>query len=113
MKETVPIFILLILVSVFFSEVLFGNKIFIHRDLSRFFYPLREFSVNQFRAGHIPLWNPYIHCGSPHLAELQTCVFYPLSTVYLLFPFPQAFNYFVILHIFLAGVFTYILMREW
>jgi len=113
LKETVPIFILLILVSVFFSEVLFGNKIFIHRDLSRFFYPLREFSVSQFRAGQIPLWNPYIHCGSPHLAELQTCVFYPLSIIYLLFSFQQAFNYFIILHIFLAGVFTYILMREW
>ncbi len=113
LKEAVPIFILLTLTAIFFSETLFGNKIFIHRDLSRFFYPLREFSVSEFRASHIPLWNPYIHCGSPHLAEFQTSVFYPLSAIYLLFSYPQGFNYFIILHIFLAGFFTYLLMREW
>ncbi len=112
-KETIPIFILIILTCIFFSEILFGNKIFIHRDLLRFFYPLREFSINQFWSLKIPLWNPYIHCGSAHLAELQTCVFYPLSIIYLLFSYPQAFNYFIIFHIFLAGLFTYILMRNW
>ena len=47
------------------------------------------------------------------MAELQTCVFYPLSIIYLLFPYPQAFNSFIIIHVFLAGLFTYILMREW
>jgi len=112
-RNTIPIFILAGLVLVFFSEVLLQNKIFIHRDLSRFFYPLREFSVTQFLSGEIPLWDPYIHCGSPHLAELQTCVFYPLSAIYLFFSYPQGFNYFIIIHIFLAGLFIYILMREW
>ncbi|MBU1912602.1 MAG: YfhO family protein, partial [Candidatus Omnitrophica bacterium] len=106
-------FILAGLALVFFSDILFNNKIFIHRDLSRFFYPLREFSAAQILSWKVPLWNPYIQCGSPHLAELQTCVFYPLSIVYSLFPYPQAFNYFIIMHIFLAGLFTYILMREW
>jgi len=112
-RKTIPIYILAGLALVFFSDVLFQNKIFIHRDLSRFFYPLREFSVTQFLSGKIPLWDPYIQCGSPHLAELQTCVFYPLSMVYLLFSYPQAFNYFIIIHIILAGLFTYILMRNW
>ncbi len=112
-KDAIPFFILIILSFIFFSDTLFGDKIFIHRDLSRFFYPLREFSVTQFLTGHVPLWNPYIHCGSAHLAELQTCVFYPFSIIYLLFSYPQAFNYFIILHIFLAGLFTYLLMREW
>lgn len=112
-KRAIPIFILAGLALVFFSDVLFNGKIFIHRDLSRFFYPLREFSASQFLTGKVPLWNPYIQCGSPHLAELQTCVFYPLSLVYSLFPYPQAFNYFIVIHIFLAGLFTYILMREW
>ena len=112
-KSAIPIFILAGLALVFFSDVLFNGKIFIHRDLSRFFYPLREFSASQFLTGKVPLWNPYIQCGSPHLAELQTCVFYPLSLVYSLLPYPQAFNYFIVIHIFLAGLFTYILMREW
>ncbi|MDO8603300.1 MAG: YfhO family protein [Candidatus Omnitrophota bacterium] len=113
LRSAIPIFILAGLALVFFSDVLFQAKIFIHRDLSRFFYPLREFSAAQFLTGKVPLWNPYIQCGSPHLAELQTSVFYPPSIVYSLFPYPQAFNYFIIIHIFLAGLFTYILMREW
>ena len=113
LRNAIPIFVLAGLAFVFFSDVLFQNKIFIHRDLSRFFYPLREFSANEFLKFRVPLWDPYIHCGSPHLAELQTCVFYPLSAIYLLFPYPYAFNYFIIAHIFMAGLFTYILMREW
>ncbi len=113
LKKAIPIFILTGLALIFFSDVVFQNKIFIHRDLSRFFYPLREFSANEFLKFRIPLWDPYINCGSPHLAELQTCVFYPLSAIYLLFSYPQAFNYFIIIHILLAGLFTYILMREW
>lgn len=112
-KKATPFFILFILTAIFLSETLFGNKIFIHRDLGRFFYPLREFSAKEFLEFRIPLLNPYIHCGAPHLAELQTCVFYPLSIVYLIFPYPSAFNYFIAMHIFLAGLFMYILMRGW
>ncbi|MDP8229665.1 MAG: YfhO family protein [Candidatus Gorgyraea atricola] len=112
-KDTIPISILAVFTVLFFSDIFFGNKIFIHRDLLRFFYPLREFSVTQFKLGQIPLWNPYIHCGSPHLAEFQTCVFYPFSIIYLLFPFAKAFNYFIVFHVFLAGFFTYLLMRHW
>ncbi|MCX5693459.1 MAG: YfhO family protein [Candidatus Omnitrophica bacterium] len=113
LKDAISIFILGGLALIFFSDLLFQDKIFIHRDLSRFFYPLREFSANEFLKFKIPLWDPYIHCGSPHLAELQTCVFYPLSVIYLLFSYPNAFNYFIIIHIFLAGLFIYILMKEW
>lgn len=112
-KEAIPVFVLFAGTLLFFSDVLFRNEIFIHRDLLRFFYPLREFSRAQFLSGKIPLWDPYIHCGSPHLAELQTCVFYPLSIIYQFFSYPRAFNYFIIIHVFLAGWFTYLLMREW
>ena len=112
-KKSIPVFILAGLTLVFFSDVLFQHKIFVHRDLFRFFYPLREFSTSEFLRFKIPLWDPYIHCGSPHMAELQTCVFYPLSAIYLLFPYPQAFNYFITIHILLAGLFIFILMKEW
>lgn len=113
LKDAIPIFVLFILTIIFFNDVLFGNKVFAHRDLTRYFYPLREFSRNEFLSGGIPLWNPYIHCGSPHLAELQTAVFYPLSVIYLLFSYPYSFNLFIIVHILLAGIGVYILMREW
>jgi hypothetical protein len=37
-----------------------------------------QFSVSEFRRGHFPLWNPHTALGQPHLANLQTAVFYPL-----------------------------------
>ena len=112
-KKSIPIFFLAGLALIFFSDAIFQNKVFIHRDLGRFFYPLREFSARELLSGKIPLWDPFINCGSPHLAELQTCVFYPLSIIYLVLPYPYAFNYFIIIHIALAGIFVYMLMKEW
>ncbi len=112
-KKTVPFFILAGVVIFFFHDVASGGKIFVHRDLSRYFYPLREFSRTRILSGNIPLWNPYIHCGNPHLACLQTGVFYPLSVIYLFFSYAYAFNLFILIHVFLSGVFMLVLMRHW
>lgn len=83
------------------------------RDLSRYFYPLRFFTVNSIKSGVVPLWNPYIFCGTPHLALQQSVIFYPLSIIYYLFPFARAFNIFLVLHIFSAGLFVALLCRRW
>ena len=40
-----------------------------------------QFSVSELRRGHFPLWNPHTALGQPHLANLQTAVFYPLSII--------------------------------
>lgn len=65
------------------------------------------------KSGIVPLWNPYISCGVPHLALQQSVVFYPLSLLYYILPFDLGFNVFLIAHIFLAGLFTYMLSRRW
>ncbi len=101
------------LVAVFFQKELFTDSILSYKDLSRYFYPLRFFTVDTLKNGIIPLWNPYIYCGFPHLASMQSVVFYPLSIVYYLLPFDVAFNYFLVLHILLAGLFTYLLAKDW
>ena len=44
---------------------------------------------------------------------MQPAVFYPLSIIYYLFPFDRAFNYFLIFHVFLGGIFIYALARDW
>ena len=61
----------------------------------------------------MPLWNPYIFCGTPHLALQQSVIFYPLSIIYYLFSFGYAFNIFLVMHIFLAGFFVVLLGRRW
>jgi len=64
------------------------------------------------RSGHFPFWNPYVACGHPLFAALQSVVLYPLSAVYYMCGFDTAFNLFIILHVFLGGLFFYILMKD-
>lgn len=96
----------------FFKDAVFLSKIFVERDLSRYYYPLRYFAVNCVKSGIFPLWNPYIFCGNPLFATLQSSVLYPLSIVYYLGDFAKMFNLFILLHFFMAGVFTYIFLRQ-
>jgi len=82
------------------------------RDLSVFFIPPRLFWVDAIKSGEFPLWNPYYYSGIPLLATLQPAIFYPLNILLLILPFELAFNWIIILHFFLAGVFTFLLLRE-
>lgn len=54
--------------------------------------PLRVAVANLVRAGHLPLWNPYIFCGMPLHAAAQAGVLFPLNWFYLAFNIPQATN---------------------
>lgn len=99
--------------AIYFAGALFLDCILSFRDLSRYFYPIRFFTVSSIKSGVLPLWNPYIYCGMPNLAAQQSCVFYPPSIIYYMFPFDFAFNFFLIFHVFLAGLFTYLLCRHW
>jgi len=45
-------------------------------DSMFYFYPDQQFNLSVFQHGFIPLWNPLIACGSPHLADGSSSVFY-------------------------------------
>jgi hypothetical protein len=49
------------------------------------FYPWRDLSVQEIKAGRVPLWNPFSFCGSPLLANGQSGVFFPLNFLNFLF----------------------------
>ena len=100
------------LVLIYFSDVLTAKILLVERDLTTFFYPFRFVWVESVRQGHFPFWNPYIKCGVPLFATVQPGVLYPFSVLYLFLPFDLAFNWTIVLHFFLAGLFTYGLMRE-
>lgn len=76
------------------------------------FYPWRVFYTRSMAAGHIPLWNPHQFCGTPFLANGQSAVLYPFNAVFLLFDPITAFTILAALHLFLAQVFMYWLLRE-
>ena len=71
-------------------------------DQLRFFYPSRTFTSNELKNGFIPLWNPYIFAGNPHIANFQSSVFFPTTLLFLLFPQITMWNLYVILQPILA-----------
>lgn len=99
-------------VWLYFYQILTSDLVFCFRDLSRYYYPLRQFAVEQIKAGHFPFWNPYVGSGHPLYAAVQSVVLYPLSVIYYIFDFDTAFNYFLIGHIFLGGFFFFLMMRS-
>jgi hypothetical protein len=49
-------------------------------------YPLRVLAGQQIRAGHLPLYNPYIWSGTPLLAGWNAAAAYPLTWLFAVLP---------------------------
>jgi hypothetical protein len=108
----------LAVLALFFSSVLFfydlfgGRYLLIERDLGPYFIPPRFFWVESIKRWDFPLWNPYQFSGHPFFANPQHGILYPLNSLFFLLPFDMAFNAIIILHFFLGGLFTYLLLRD-
>ena len=107
-KRILPVFFALTLILLFFHPILLENKTFFLRDIHRWFYPMKFFLAETLSAGKIPFWCSNYFCGSPFMSDIQSGVFYPISMVFLLFPFPLSFNLYIAVHFFLAFCFFYL-----
>jgi hypothetical protein len=96
----------------FFYDLLGERFLLVERDLGPYFLPPRFFWVESIKHGSFPLWNPYQFSGHPIFANPQYGMLYPINSLFFLFPFDIAFNVIIILHFFLAGLFTYLLLKD-
>ncbi len=106
-----PLLLLLCLTLVFLHKLVSLNFISIGHveDHLRMLYPYRLFDAEQFKSLNIPLWNPYTFSGFPYLASLRCHIFYPPNLIFLFLPTHLGMNFSLILHVFLAGLFMYLL----
>src|SRR6266513_2466648 len=75
-------------------------------------YAFREFGASTLRAaGQFPLWNPYLFGGMPYIAAMHGDIFYPTFLLRMVMPTDVAMTWGFIIHIFLAGLFTYVFLR--
>ncbi|HST07605.1 MAG TPA: hypothetical protein VLJ83_05500, partial [Gemmatimonadaceae bacterium] len=75
-------------------------------------YAFREFGATMLRTtGHFPLWNPYLFGGMPYVAAMHGDIFYPTFLLRMVLPTDIAMTWGFIIHIFLAGLFTYVFLR--
>jgi len=81
-------------------------------DMTTLFYAQKAFAAERIRAGDFPLWNPNLFCGIPFHATIHPALLYPPNALFLALPIASAFNWLFALHVALAGVFTYALLRE-
>jgi len=59
-------------------------------DPVMYIYPIRELSAGMLKRGIVPLWNPYILCGTPLLADSVSLPFDPFGLIALALPFPSS-----------------------
>src|SRR5678815_1508541 len=104
---------LVLLVLVSFPDILLGWQSFFTRDFSNFGYPLAFYVRQSYRAGEIPLWDPYNFAGIPFLAQWNTLCLYPPSLLYVLLPLPWSLNFFNLAHLYLGGLGMFCLARRW
>jgi hypothetical protein len=86
---------------------------FIGLDMAIYFYPASVYLHRQLRSGNLPLWNPYQMAGTPFLAVHQPGALYP-PTIALLTAMPPALamQLHAVLHIALAGFFTWLFASQ-
>jgi len=75
------------------------------------FYPWRLYATRALRQGTVPLWNPYVYCGAPFMAEDQPAVLYPLNIPSYILPPENAVLLTAITRLLVAGLATYWFVR--
>ncbi|NLW50329.1 MAG: YfhO family protein [Candidatus Brocadiaceae bacterium] len=111
-RELGPLFVLLLACGLFFRKAVALRGVFFHYDHALQNYPFRAFFAQGLRQGRLRLWTPDLFCGFPLLAESQGNPLYPPFLVLFRFlPAWVAYNYYTVLHFFLAGAFAYALAR--
>lgn len=110
-KLAVPLLLLLLTVFYFWPQIVEGRVLY-WGDIGLYFAPMQDFLRTNLREGRLPLWNPLILCGTPYVGNPQTWPLYPVTA---LLPFVSAsyfLNLTVALHIWLAGIGTYLFARR-
>lgn len=87
-------------------------KNFLITDPVRQQYPWKSLTMDAWKQGHLPLWNPYEMAGMPLLATVQPGAFYPLNILLLFAPFSHSWSIFIFLQQILAGIFLFWYLRS-
>jgi hypothetical protein len=91
------------------GKILFGGM---SSDMFIAGYAFRKFGAEWFTStGSIPQWNPYLLGGLPYIAAMHGDIFYPTAWLRWIMPVDLAITYGMVVHLVLAGWFTYVLGR--
>lgn len=82
-------------------------KNFLLTDPFRQLIVWKNLSIDLFKNGSLPLWNPYEMAGKPLLGNFQSGALYPLNFIFILLPFKFAWSLYIIAAQIIGGVGMY------
>ena len=94
---------------------MFAGRFLVGPDSDQYIggYALRAFWSDFVRAhGAVPEWDPYIFGGLPFIAATHGDTFHPIVLLRLFLPTDVAMNSSFLIHLVLAGFFTYLFLRS-
>jgi membrane protein YfhO len=99
--------------AILFREFVFGSGMLLGTDTQALSYFARNFYTNFVLSFHtFPLWDPLLFGGLPFLDGMHGDIFYPPSLALFFMDTTRMWGWKMVLHVFLAGIFTYIWLRE-
>jgi hypothetical protein len=75
-------------------------------------YPWKKLTIDSWKSGSIPLWNPYSFSGTVQAANYQSAVFSPFNLIFFILPFLDAWSLQVLFQPLLAGIGMYVFLRS-
>ena len=102
----------LLIALVFLWKSVLGQGVIASADLVLLFYPYKAYARELLSQGEAPLWNPLVYLGAPLLANIQAGILYPPNVLFLLFSFPAALTWSVLLHVWWALAGMYLFLRH-
>lgn len=110
--RNLPLIILVVVVLVFFRNLVFMRRIPLGSDLKVYYYPGWAFFHNTLHSFSSPFWCDYIYSGFPLFADSEAGIFYPVNYLSYLLPLNVGYNLMFWLHYLLAAIFFYVYVRE-
>jgi hypothetical protein len=113
-RITAPLILLAGVLALNFGALTGAERLTAYHDNVRGAYPLRVEAARQWRAGRVPLWNPYKRAGAPLLADIVSGVLYPGNIPFLFNPDADHYRPLeqsAVLHALLAAAFMYMFLR--
>ena len=103
---------LTILCLIIFADVLFGQRDFYIRDLTRYYHPTKSILREIVLSGEFPWWNPYYSAGQPMAANPEYEVFYPFQWLILMPDFETGYRLHILFHVWLTAIGMYLFVRS-
>lgn len=103
--------VLVLALSAYYFPLLAEGREYFVSDHTYFFEPFARLIKEGWLAQRPPLWNPYIYCGSPQMANPSPGIFYFPNFLFVAFPYSAALALIQFFHQLVAFAGSYLLSR--